>query len=143
MISEIFSADFSLWTCAWQSTVFVAVGLLGSFLLRYRCSRAHQVLFLSMVTAVIVPLMSMLVKHYGLGLFVSEIPALELAGEQWVLEGDQQATDTVGAEESDLEVSGIERTSAPATFDLQRSTFPWRLAVLYGWLAASLMHMAT
>ncbi len=71
MIRELFLSDFPLSSCVWQSTIFLVVGLVSSFILRHRSARAHQVLFLAMIAAVIVPIMSILVKHYELGLFVA------------------------------------------------------------------------
>ena len=72
MTGEIFSIESFLWNCLWQSTIFLVAGLLGSFLLRRHSARAHRVLFLAMIAAVIVPAASILVKHYELGLFVAE-----------------------------------------------------------------------
>ena len=71
MTGEIFLAESFLWSCLWQSTIFIAAGLLGSFLLRHRSARAHRVLFLAMITAVIVPAASLLVKNYELGLLTN------------------------------------------------------------------------
>ena len=73
MISEVFSGESFLIICFLQSVVFVLLGLAGSYLFRKRAARAHRVLFLSMVAAVIVPGLSMLVKYYGLGLFVDKV----------------------------------------------------------------------
>jgi len=56
----------------WQSTLCIGIGLLGSFLLRQRPTRAHQVLFWSMTAACILPALSALVKHYNLGLLQPE-----------------------------------------------------------------------
>ena len=71
MISELFLSELSLWSCLWQSTLFAAFGLAGSFLLRFRPARAAQVLFLTLVAAVTVPAMSVLVRHFELGVFVA------------------------------------------------------------------------
>ena len=69
MISEVFSAETFFWSCLWQSTIFIAAGLLGSFILRHRSARAHQVLLLAIIAAVALPVISLLVKHYELGMF--------------------------------------------------------------------------
>jgi len=50
------------------------------------------VLFLSMVAAVIVPLMSVVVKHYGLGVFVAKPPTLESPSEYRISPGGPEAT---------------------------------------------------
>ncbi len=72
MIAKLFLENLSLWSCFWQSTLFAFIGLAGSWFLRRRPSRACQVLFLSMSAAVIVPVLSGLVKHYELGMLTSE-----------------------------------------------------------------------
>jgi len=56
----------------WQSTLCIGIGLLGSIFLRQRPTRAHQVLFWSMTAAIILPVLSALVKHYNLGLLQPE-----------------------------------------------------------------------
>ncbi len=60
MMLESLLQDLSLWGCLWQSTTFIALGLVAGFLLRRRPSRAHQVLLFAMVAAAIVPLMGVL-----------------------------------------------------------------------------------
>ena len=72
MTGEMLSVESFVWICLWQSAVLVLAGLAASFLLKRRSSRAHQVLLLSIVAAVIVPVVSTLVKHYELGVFVAE-----------------------------------------------------------------------
>ncbi len=81
MTGEIFSTESFLWSCLWQSTIFLVAGLLGSFLLRRHSARAHRVLFLAMIAAVIVPAASILVKHYELGLFVSKPAVIQSPSE--------------------------------------------------------------
>jgi hypothetical protein len=78
MIRELFLEDLSLWGCVWQSALFAVIGLVGSFLLRRRPARASQVLFLAMIAAVLVPTMSVLVKHFQLGVFTTEPIVLPL-----------------------------------------------------------------
>jgi beta-lactamase regulating signal transducer with metallopeptidase domain len=72
MISQLFTTDPFWSNPLFQSTVCIAVGLIGSLLLRRRSARAHQVLFLAMIAAVAVPAMSMIVRHYELGMFVGK-----------------------------------------------------------------------
>ena len=72
MISQLFTAGPFWPNPLLQSTVFIAAGLIASWLLRRRSARAHQVLFLAMIAAVVVPAMSMIVSHYELGMFVDK-----------------------------------------------------------------------
>ena len=71
MIGELFSEDAFLWNCVWQSTICITAGLAASFAFRHWSARAHRVLLLSMVAALIVPVMSVIVKHFELGVFAS------------------------------------------------------------------------
>ena len=136
MISEIFSAESFLWSCLWQSTIFLVVGLSGSFLFRRHSARAHRVLFLAMMAAVIVPAASLLVKHYELGMFVAEPTAIQPQVD------DQAIYESAGITSNEA----IERGPAPINEDLhsapavsRAAKFPWRSALIYTWIAASLI----
>lgn len=135
MTGEIFSAESFLWSCLWQSTIFLIVGLLGSFLLRRHSARAHRVLFLAMIVTVIVPAASTLVKHYELGLFVAKPTLIQPQNEKHTI---QEATGITSNE-------AIERNPIPINEDLhsamtvsEDAKFPWTAAFLYVWIAASL-----
>jgi beta-lactamase regulating signal transducer with metallopeptidase domain/protocatechuate 3,4-dioxygenase beta subunit len=53
----------------WQSSLFLMVGLVASLALRQRPARAHRVLLLAMLGAVVTPLGSQMVRHEGWGLW--------------------------------------------------------------------------
>ena len=72
MISQLFTAGPFWSNPLLQSTVCVTAGLIASLLLRRRSARAHQVLLLAMIASVAVPAMSMIVRHYELGIFVDK-----------------------------------------------------------------------
>lgn len=72
MISQLFTSGPFWSNPLFQSTVCIAAGLIVSLLLRRRSARAHQVLFLAMIASVAVPAMSMIVRHYELGIFVDK-----------------------------------------------------------------------
>jgi beta-lactamase regulating signal transducer with metallopeptidase domain/peroxiredoxin len=137
MTSEIFSANFPLWVCAWQSTVFVVVGLVASFILGRRSSRAHQVLLLSMIAAVIVPIASILVKHYELGVFAAKPTAIKSQDERWVMSDNREATGIVAAEEPQRQAAPIEEVVSSSASVSRDPEFPWRFVALCGWIAAS------
>ncbi|MBN2592395.1 MAG: hypothetical protein JXA81_02725 [Sedimentisphaerales bacterium] len=135
MIRELFLRDLSLWNCVWQSTLFAVFGLAGSFLLRRRPARASQVLFLAIITAVLLPTMSVLVRHFGLGLLVDEpiaLPSFETE---------------ITAETPEILISPEIRPAAlevPANLSLAEKSLldveiPWRLILLYVWMIASLI----
>ncbi len=66
---EMFSPGRSLtWDLVWQSSVFLALGLAASVLLRRHPARAHRVLMLAMAAAVVTPLLAQAIRHGGWGL---------------------------------------------------------------------------
>ncbi len=139
MIRELFLSDFSLSNCVWQSTIFILVGLVGSFILRHRSSRAHQVLFLSMIAAVIVPIMSILVKHYELGIFVAEPVTIQSPAENLTGASNYRVSGIISAENIEHNPGPIDEI-LPSTMAVSESAeFPWRSIVLGGWIATSLI----
>jgi len=139
MIRELFLGDFPLSSCVWQSTIFLVVGLVGSFILRHRSARAHQVLFLAMIAAVIVPIMSILVKHYELGMFVAEPVVIQSRAEDVGRVGNFGAPGIISTEDIEHKPGTIEKDLPPATLASETTKFPWRSVVLYGWITASLI----
>jgi len=137
MTGEIFSADSSLWMCVWQSTIFLVAGLLGSFLLRRHSARAHQVVLLAMIAAVIVPVAGALVKHYELGVFAGKSPAIEPQRERSVSVDNHEATGAVAAENVLREPAAFDEVTPSFAFVSRAAKFPWRFAALFGWMAAS------
>ncbi|MFZ2148619.1 MAG: M56 family metallopeptidase [Sedimentisphaerales bacterium] len=139
MIGEIFPRDVSLSSCVWQSTIFLVVGLVGSFILRYRSSRAHQVLFLAMMAAVIVPIMSILVKHYELGMFVAEPVVIQSQARDLGRGGNYGAPGIISAGDIEHKPGLIEEDLPSAVAGSESAKFPWRSVMLYVWIAASLI----
>ncbi|HUU20801.1 MAG TPA: ankyrin repeat domain-containing protein [Sedimentisphaerales bacterium] len=142
MIGEIFLRGFSLSSCIWQSTIFIVAGLVGSFILRHRSSRAHQVLFLAMIAAVIVPIMSILVKHYELGVFVAEPVAIQSPAEDLTRGSNYGAPGIISAENFEHNPGLIEKDLPSAMAGSESAEFPWRSVILYVWIAASLILFA-
>lgn len=136
MTGEIFSTNFSLWMCVWQSTIFVAVGLAGSFILR-RPSRSHQVVLLSMIAAVVVPAASALVKHYELGVFAAKPSVTESQHERSASVDNPEGAGTVAAEDVGREPAAFSGVTSSSAFVPRAAQFSWRFAALCGWIAAS------
>ena len=141
MIRELLLKDFSWWSVAWQSTLFAVVGLVGSFLLRRRPSRSCQLLFLAVIAAVLVPTMSILVKHFEMGL---------LAAEPTVLKPDRPNEVTVSLYEApvalplmDIPVELPAGVAEPAGTKAGSGSInvPWQTIAMYGWMAAALILM--
>ena len=133
MILELFLEDLSLWSCVWQSTLFAVIGLATSFLLRRRPARASQVLFLAIIAAVLLPTMSVLVRHFGLGLFAEEPIVLS----SFEIEISAETPEILLA--SQIQPAALE---VPTDFTLAENSsrdvkIPWRLIALYGWMIAA------
>jgi len=139
MIRELFLEDLSLWGCVWQSTLFAVVGLVGSFLLRRRPARASQVVFLAMIAAVLVPAMSVLVKHFELGMFEAEPIALQPDFLNEAIVTDYETPVAVPPTEiaNEVRVGAGEATSIK--LGSEAASIPWRMIVLYGWMMATLI----
>ena len=139
MISEIFSTESFFWTCLWQSTIFIAAGLIGSFILRYRSARAHQVLLLAIIAAVIVPVMSILVKHYELGLFTAEPAVIQEQSEYRIITSNNKIPEIIPPEDIENKPNAVDKDLASVKTTPENNKFPPRSVVLYAWLTASLI----
>ena len=136
MIRALFLEDLSLWGCVWQSTLFAVIGLAGSFLLRRRPARASQVLFLAMIAAVLVPTMSVLVRHFELGVFTAEPIARQLETRDMSSATLYGASAVLPTPESQPEAhEGVTDFEARS----EGANIPWRTIVLYGWMIATLI----
>jgi beta-lactamase regulating signal transducer with metallopeptidase domain len=136
MIGEIFSAESFFWSCLWQCTIFLAAGLLVSFLFRRRSARAHRVLFLAMMAAVIVPAASILVKHYELGMFTAKPVVIQPSSESHVI---NKATGIIPDKPIEHSPALINRDLRPTITRSDALKVPWRSILLYAWIAASLL----
>ena len=140
MSSELFSGDSFLVICFLQSVVFVLLGLAGSYLFRKRAARAHRLLFLSMAAAVIVPGLSMLVKYYGLGLFVEEVVVSEAVVEEAVFVREYEPVVVERAVEYEYEAEVSEEYAEPAVAaEKVEIDINWRAVFIWGWVGVSLL----
>ena len=139
MMREIFFEDMSLWICVWQSTLFAILGLAGSFLLRHRPARASQMLFLSMIAAVFLPAMSILVKHFDLGMFTKEpIAAIQkLTNNPITPDYETSLTAPFTEVQHEVQIGSAELVLAKA--GSRPVKISWRTFVLYGWMATTLI----
>jgi len=129
-----------LWSCLWQGTVCVGVGLVGSFVLRRRPARAHQILLLAMIAAVIVPVMSVVVKHFEWGMFVTEPVVSEPVVESQLEISDYEMADigVVRSAESTMNVS--EEAAGPAAIaGTEKPKLRLGTLAIWGWLAVGLI----
>jgi ankyrin repeat protein/beta-lactamase regulating signal transducer with metallopeptidase domain len=138
MTGELFLQDLSLWDCVWQSTIFLAVGLMAGRRLRHRPSRAYAALLLAMMAAALVPFLSAVIRHGHLGAFVAApeksvyvlLPPLEPTA--------QHAAAVRPAPDVSQPVTGAGRQRSPAA----PASIPWRVILLSAWLVATLLLVA-
>lgn len=136
MTGEIFPAESFLWSCLWQSTILLMAGLSGSFLLRRHSARAHRVLLMAMMAAVIVPTASVLVKHYEMGLFPAEPVVIQRTVEPHVR---NETTGIIPSETTPAKPAPPNEVSHPVKARSGDGKFPWSTALLYAWITASLI----
>ena len=142
------SENAFLWSCVWQSTVCIGVGLFGSFVLRRRPARAHQMLLLAMIAAVIVPVMSAVVKHFEWGMFTVEAAVSEPVVEEQFESSNYEMVDIAAVESVEPRMKVFEEAGGPAAIAgaepvvIARPEKPnlrlGTLAIL-GWAATSLI----
>src|SRR4030042_3045160 len=135
MTGELFSRNDFLWCCAWQSTICVALGLVVSFVLRSRPARAHRVLLLAIIAAVIVPIMSMLVNHFKLGAFAAQSVATQPEPEDQLTATDYEQSETAASDNSEQNYYILKEDSAPAPAAPHIIQFTWHR--LGSWARAS------
>jgi len=134
------SENTFLWSCFWQSTACLTAGLIVSLALKRQPARAHRVLFLAMIAAVLVPMMSTLVKHLEMGLFVAKPPVVEPEVQEQVTPNEFQTTAPVPVEDFEPAASALEEYSAPPpVVRSQGVKIPWGRIVLLTWISASLI----
>lgn len=132
MMRELFLRDLSLWDCLWQSTAFAALGLIAGWLLRRHPARAYHVLLLAMTTAVAIPLLSAVVKHFDLGAFVAKRPELSYALPEIALAVPATAPDAGATQPAPPKPmpAGVVESAA--------LRIPWQMILRCGWLAVTL-----
>lgn len=138
MIRALFLEDPMLWTCLWQSTLVAGIGLAGSFLLARRPARGFQVLLLTMIAAVLVPVMSLLVKHYDLGVLPAEPMSRSLEVRDWSATITEDTSTAWFVPEPQIpmhEPTGTVAEVAHRSADLR---VPWRTIFVLGWMIATL-----
>jgi beta-lactamase regulating signal transducer with metallopeptidase domain len=135
----MFIEDLSLWGCVWQSTLFAAIGLAVSLLFRSRPARAFQVLILTMSAAVLLPAMSVLVKHFELGVLAQEPTVIKQKTSSNITGTDYETTMSAASFEAEREVNAAAAEGTPARAGAKRAAIPWRTMVLWGWKTAALI----
>ena len=67
------------WDLLWQSCLFLSLGLGASLALRLRPARAHRVLVLAMLGALLTPFLSQAIRRVGWGVLKQPEPAAAVA----------------------------------------------------------------
>lgn len=158
MIAQKLTENPFLWSCLWQSTAFIGLGLAASLALRRRPCRAHHILLLTIIAAVLAPLATASVKHLGLGLFVAEPaiinPPAEPAANRLPVDNAPVLTGGAASNLADTDnarsklirppvreypasaLAGSDEYPAPVAARSQGSEFPWRKVLLWSWAVA-------
>lgn len=146
----IASENAFLWSYLWQSTAFITAGLAISFAFRRRPCRAHHVLLLSIIAAVIVPIGTTSVKHFGLGLFAGKPVKIHRPAESVAnympIDNEFDVTGLPPIIHGYTEVAQIKSApipaheySSPAVASSQSYEFPWRKVLFWSWVTISLI----
>ncbi len=148
MISGITLVDSFCISIIWQSTLFLLVGLILSFVLRKHAAHAHRILLLSIIASVLVPVMTIFIRHLGLGFFEAKPLEIQSKFEEPVPDKsfgpyifaptELSLQPQTGVENKLLVESAKESVAVP--FSL--STFirlHWRIILLFGWAAISFL----
>jgi len=140
MISELFSENSFFLSCIWQSTICVVLGLISSFILKRRPCRAHQILLLTLIAAVFVSVMSVIVKHCELGVFVTEPVVTQAEVEDRTATIDNGALEAATIEDTEHQTSTSEEYSV-STFMVQPESIKihWAQVILVLWIVASIV----
>ena len=135
-MSDVFSGSAFLWTLAWQSTVCGVVGLSGSFAFRRHPSRAHRVLFLALIAAVVLPALSLTVRRFEWGIFV-ERPALYVyEPDDWEPVRNAPVMVAVATDPA-RERSAVAGTSVSSAVEPEREPISWWQVGVWGWMVCA------
>jgi len=146
MITQLFSQTDIVTNCLLYGTICLGAGLVAAWLFRRSAARAHQVLLLAMVAAVVVPAMSTLVGHYEIGILtVKTPPSQPYAAESTIMaELAMPITTELGAGEFQYELAPAELYSVPIVLTAAPPAriIPWRSILLALWLVTSVSLLA-
>ncbi len=138
------------WSYLWQSTAFITAGLVISFAFRRRPCRAHHILLLSIIAAIIIPIGTASVKHFGLGLFEGKPVTIPQSVEPIVhympMNNEFHITELpllmpvyTGITKIDSTPIPAYEYPSPAVASSKGFEFPWRKVLLWSWAAASII----
>lgn len=134
-----------LWSCVWQTSVCLILGLAASFLWARRPARAHRVLVLAMIACLATPLLSQTVRHFGWGIFISQHPVIkaDLAANPSATEQNLTATQEGRDLSASASVPEHALSAAPGSFPTGmagqeiRTHVSWKALLITMWLVLS------
>ncbi len=142
MITQLFTETDILRNCLIYGTFCLSVGLVAAVLLRRSAARAHQVLLLAMVAALIVPVTSTLVRHYEIGILTAKASPAQIGGGGSTIMADLVVPATVEFAEPEFQYgyAAIEHSEPAISVVVPAApSFAWRSILLGLWFAASAM----
>ncbi|MBN2137388.1 MAG: hypothetical protein JW720_06255 [Sedimentisphaerales bacterium] len=125
------------------ATLCLAVGLLASAVFRRNAARAHSILLLAMIGAILAPVTAVLVRHYDVGILAPESPASAVS-----TAGSTIMSDLIVAPAVRYEAAATDYIAPPATAQSAESPaaaaiqIPWRRLVTGLYLLVSLAMFA-
>lgn len=137
MISEVLTQHPWLWPLAWQSTACLTAGLAGSVLLRRHPARAHQLLLLSLIAAILIPALSHTVRQNQWGLFVAERTVAIHEAQPFIAPPDLATA--APAPTSDAAADPTRPAAIPGTPAPAGARFRWDVVLPVLWLGAGLI----
>ena len=141
-MTRLFSQTDIVTNCLLYGTICLGVGLISAWLFRGSAARAHQVLLLAMVAAVIVPVMSTLVSHYEIGIISVDSAPAQVGEAASTIMADLVVPATVEFSEPELQYGyvAVERDYSESAVSVVVPPAPslaWRSILLGLWFAAS------
>jgi beta-lactamase regulating signal transducer with metallopeptidase domain len=138
------------WDLFWQSSLFLAIGLTASLALRVRPARAHRVLLLAMVAALVTPVLSQVIRHGGWGILRPVGPTAVLTDSSGPVSLQRRPSPVRPASihiPPGTQSGGAARIS-PATAEAAQAAvdspprflpFSWQQTILGGWIILSIL----
>lgn len=140
MIGEIVVQDLGEVRLLLQVTGCAALGLTGSYLLRHRAARAHQVLLVGLLAAALLPALYILVARFELGALAARPASVpQGAYEQWINEKTSvtEALAAAAITQTSIQPATTEPAASRLTLTVGAGRIPSRRVLLACWAAAT------
>jgi len=145
MIGEIVSESHLWLLLLLQGTACVGLGLAGSYALRRRAARTHQILLIGVVASLVMPALYVSVQHFELGILTSKAPVTsepqEFVATAPLSDVAPPIPVAAAVEHKPLVVEATAPV-VPASPPVEETTavrVPWSMVLLVGWIVVSVL----